>query len=174
MTFFSAPNDLEIDRVATAPERRVRLRVRGDLDRHTTHVLMAAVADSFVGGAVAEVELDLSGLTFVDAVGVRCLLACREAADAAGVAMVLCDPAPTVVRVLEAMGLLARLGVAGPVTEEPDRAGTSSTWHDGPGDWREWSQRVRREAVETRLRARDAVERSRAIRLAGTSDAEER
>ncbi|GGN18794.1 anti-anti-sigma factor [Actinoplanes campanulatus] len=174
MTFFPAPNDLDIDRIATTPERQVRLRVRGDLDRHTTHLLMTAVADAFAGGTVAEVELDLAGLTFIDAVGVRCLLACREAADAAGVAMVLCDPAPTVVRVLQAMGLLARLGVAGPVTEEPGRAGTASTGHHGPGDWREWSQRVRREAAETRLRARDAVERSRAIRQTGTSDAEDR
>ena len=159
-----SPDDVIADRVAAGAAQRARLRVRGDLDGRTAQRLVAAVAESLAAPTVTRVELDLAAVTFVDAAGVRCLLMCRQAARNAGIAMVLRDPAPTVVRVLKATGVLARFDIAGARHDGTTAAQMPPKGHGDPDEWQEWSRRIRREASQTRMRARAAVERSRAIR----------
>nr|WP_307834487.1 STAS domain-containing protein [Actinoplanes lichenicola] len=157
---------------------------------------------------VAHVELNLTELRFVDAAGVRCLLACGREADSAGVAMTLRSPMPTVAHVLTVLDLSDRFAPAGEPADRPapavfhrdessavfhgdessavfhgdespavfHRDESSAVFHrdespavfhgDESEDWRQRTARIRREAQDTRRRARLAVSRSRMIRPA--------
>ncbi|GAB2626928.1 hypothetical protein Aab01nite_79940 [Paractinoplanes abujensis] len=140
------------------------LRLGGELDSATAPRLIEAFTRTLSAAAVARVELELSELTFIDAAGVRSLLACGQAADAAGIVLKLRGPTPGVAHVLTALGLLDRFVVAdepaGPVA-----APAGATFHgDDPEGWRQRSARIRREARETRDRARIAINNSKMIR----------
>ncbi len=77
------------------------LRVTGALDVMTAD----AVADRLVSEVLAGIEqLDLSGVEFCGASGVRALLAARGAARAQGLELRLCSP-PAVARVIELCGV---------------------------------------------------------------------
>jgi STAS domain-containing protein len=57
------------------------------------------------------VELNLADLDFVDSAGIRCLLNCRSAVETAGSRLVLVEPSPQVVRVLDITGLFDVFGL---------------------------------------------------------------
>ncbi len=93
---------------------RTRLRLIGELDRQTSPLLTAAVTRALERLEPETIELDLAELTLTDAGGIRCLLRCRLMACDAGTRLVLHNPTPTMVRVLDALGLDATLGLRVP------------------------------------------------------------
>ena len=86
--------------VADAGPGRIRLRVIGDVDLATADTLADAL-DRAVTGTTGPVELDLSGVGFLDARGVVVLLRAGTVAGTTGGVLRLLSPRPSVRRVLE-------------------------------------------------------------------------
>lgn len=97
---------LSVDAAVEGSVARVTLRGELDLDR------AAALAEQLSGlttqGATA-VDIDASGLNFIDSSGLRALLSAREQLDAAGASLRLTSISPAVERVLEMTGTRALL-----------------------------------------------------------------
>ena len=93
----------------------VRIAVFGDLDRDGASPLERAVIHVLRERRPARLEIDLAGVPFLDAGGVRVLLQCRADARQLDCRLTLTDVRPVAYRVLEIVGLLEHFGVAGPV-----------------------------------------------------------
>lgn len=122
---------LRIELVSAHRGASIRLIVAGELDRLAAAQLSRAVGDA-LRLAPATMEIDASGITFLDAGGIRCLLICRERVETAACAFLIIDPAPAVTQVLQIAGLLDILGIPAPTPrasgQRPPalpRAGTS-------------------------------------------------
>ena len=87
---------------------RCRIGVSGDLSVFTCRNLSDAVATEIREGATS-VELDLSGVEFMDSSGVQCLVEVHAAAAEAGGTLVVGEMADRVKRILEITGLLGVL-----------------------------------------------------------------
>jgi anti-sigma B factor antagonist len=107
----SAAQWLPIDIALTCDHRLASLSVAGELDDSTVDELLGAVAHLLSGPAPDVVELNLTDLDFVDSAGIRCLINCRSAVQSAGSRLVLVEPSPQVVRVLDITGLLDLFGL---------------------------------------------------------------
>lgn len=99
----------------TLTERRdgqtVVLTLRGEADLATAPSIGRRVSELLSQG-VPRVQLDLSGLGFLDSSAVRVFLRCRENAATAGVPLdVVCAEGPAR-RVLALLGLLPAFGLA--------------------------------------------------------------
>jgi anti-sigma B factor antagonist len=103
---------LPIDIALTSDHRLAQLDVAGELDGSTADELLGAIAHVLSGPATGVVELNLAGLDFVDSAGIRCLLNCRAAVEVAGSRLILVEPSPQVVRVLDLTGLLDFFGLS--------------------------------------------------------------
>jgi anti-anti-sigma factor len=79
------------------------VQVRGEVDIATAP-LLRAVLEAVVGRRPTRVEVDLSGATFVDAHALTTLIAARRRLANRHAALVLRDPSPVVVRLLELSG----------------------------------------------------------------------
>lgn len=91
-----------------------RLEVEGELTVHTAaeqHARLVAFFEDAgtAGGAAGPLELDLSGVSELDTAGLQLLLAAVREAERLGAALVLADPSPDVLRVLELTRLTALL-----------------------------------------------------------------
>ena len=84
----------------------VRMRLAGDLDAAAEPVVVDRLEDALTRepGATG-VELDLTGVSFVDSSGLRSLLLCRRRTDAAGVPLRLAVVDGPVTRLLRISGL---------------------------------------------------------------------
>ena len=87
---------------------RCRIGVSGDLSAFTCRNLSEAVATELGDGAT-HVELDLSGVEFMDSSGVQCLVEVHAAASEAGASLVVAAMADRIQRILEITGLLGVL-----------------------------------------------------------------
>jgi anti-sigma B factor antagonist len=97
------------------------VEVRGEVDIATAP-LLRAVLDTVVGRRPNRVEVDLSGTTFLDAHALSTLTAVRRRLAGRHARLVLRDPSPVVVRLLELTGLAHAFEVStGP--DEVRRAG---------------------------------------------------
>jgi anti-sigma B factor antagonist len=94
------------------PRRRVT--VAGELDLQTAPALADSLEQQFAAGC--DVELELSGVTFIDSSGIRVLVQARAAAQEGERGFALCAPLPAQMhRVFEVAGLLERFAfVDGP------------------------------------------------------------
>nr|WP_296067955.1 STAS domain-containing protein [uncultured Actinoplanes sp.] len=124
--------------ISTGPVPRIHLS--GELDTDTVPLLSKIFAEALSSSLPAQVELDLADLSFIDAGGVQCLLRCRNLTQDAGAHLILRDPTPSVLGVLDTLGLsvifdIARQSPAPP----PSRCVT------GHGSDRDRSARVRGE-----------------------------
>lgn len=79
------------------------VQVRGEMDI-ATGPLLRAVLDTVVGRRPTRVEVDLSGATFMDAHALATLTAVRRRLASRHATLVLRDPSPVVVRLLELSG----------------------------------------------------------------------
>lgn len=79
------------------------VEVRGEVDIATAP-LLRAVLDTAVGRRPTRVEVDLSGTTFIDAHALTTLTAVRRRLASRHAALVVRDPSPVVVRLLELSG----------------------------------------------------------------------
>lgn len=85
------------------------LSVRGELDRETTPRLAAALRQA-VAGPADRIEIDLSGVTFIDSQGLRILLEAKRRARE-GTAVVVVHPSSQVERLLQMTGVAELLGL---------------------------------------------------------------
>jgi anti-anti-sigma factor len=76
------------------------LKLAGELDVVTVPRLAEALFEASTG----ELGLDLSRLTFLDSSGLHAILALARSRDGSG-SVVLLDPSPAVMRVLEIVGI---------------------------------------------------------------------
>jgi anti-anti-sigma factor len=83
--------------------------VRGELDMAVADVLLLAVAGALCTDGVRSVEIDSSGLRFIDACGVSALLTAHKEAQAQGKSFRLCGTSGLPLRVLEITGVLGLL-----------------------------------------------------------------
>ena len=90
------------------------VRVNGDLDLATGDDVVQAVAVALVGhtrsgAAEAEVQLDLSGVSFIDCAGLSALLRARRSAASHGWAVRVVAMSPEVRQLLDLSGTLELL-----------------------------------------------------------------
>lgn len=96
-----------------------QLRAAGELDVESAPGLRAAIEQSVASGATV-VELDLSGIEFIDSTGISVLLAARELLAGVGT-LVLAARSGVVDRALELTGLSELF--ARQTARDPDAAG---------------------------------------------------
>jgi anti-anti-sigma factor len=94
---------LEIN-VSTGPDR-VRVAVVGEIDLCTSPMLWQTFEKILSDGGPTRVDLDLSGLTFLDASGISAILRARHRAEGAGGRLVLLRPRSFIRRVLDLTGV---------------------------------------------------------------------
>jgi anti-anti-sigma factor len=82
--------------------------ISGELDLATGHQLVDAV-DSALAAWPADVELDLSGVTFCDCSGLSAILTAKRHLSGVGRNLVIVEPARLVVALVEIAGLRAWL-----------------------------------------------------------------
>jgi anti-sigma B factor antagonist len=90
----------------------IRVRPRGELDLATVEVLDHTLRDLRQSG-FDQIELDLSGLEFIDSTGLRLVLAWDGEARRDGMSLRLLPGPPAVQRVFEVTGTIGRLPFAG-------------------------------------------------------------
>ena len=88
-----------------------RLEVGGELDLAASSTLRAALAELAHGDG--DVTIDLSAVTFIDSTALRVLVHAHSEAAAAGGRLIVADPSPVVVRVLQVAGLFTLLDIDG-------------------------------------------------------------
>ena len=86
------------------------ITVSGEVDLATAADLERAIA-SALGGSATVIEVDLSGVEFMDSAGLRVLVAARKQADDAGRELRLRSPHERVRRIIEITGLSAVFGI---------------------------------------------------------------
>jgi anti-sigma B factor antagonist len=91
----------EFDVVVTSTGRGAVASVFGEVDMATAPALRSALM-----GAAGPLTVDLAGMTFIDASGLRVLAGAAGRARREGSEVVLRDPSPQVLRVLELTRLL--------------------------------------------------------------------
>ncbi len=89
--------------VRESPDR-VTLLVSGEVDYGECAELTSSLDDA-VGRGTTTVAVALGGVTFFGSEGMKCLVAAKAKADAAGVDFVLVRPSKIVTSVLELVGL---------------------------------------------------------------------
>lgn len=84
----------------------LRLSVTGEMDVTTCDQLAGTIRKSITTGTLAELIVDLDGLTFMDSSGIRTLVAGRRLAADRGVAFVVTNPRDMVHWTLDVSGVL--------------------------------------------------------------------
>ena len=102
---------LTVERVA-GPERP-RVIVCGEMDAFTAVDVRAAVVEDETG----DVDLDLSGVTFIDSSGLGTLIVMHQLLEAAGRRLVISDRSPIVERLFDLSGVTTRFDLGGPATD---------------------------------------------------------
>jgi anti-sigma B factor antagonist len=92
------------------------VEISGEIDLHARAELVTAISDATTAGG--RVVIDLSQTTFIDSTALKALLDAWRSQNEAGQELVLRDPAPVVVRILEIAGLTDTLPTD--VTDRPD------------------------------------------------------
>jgi anti-sigma B factor antagonist len=79
--------------------------VFGELDSDSAALVQRAILDVLRRRRPERIDVDLNGVTFIDAETVRTLIECQADAHQLGSAVRLLKPHPTVYRVLQVLGL---------------------------------------------------------------------
>ena len=87
-------------------ERPGQLRLRGELDLAAVPEVWARLA-----GVSGDVELDVAGLSFIDASGLRLFVTIQACCRARGARLSIVNPSRCVIRLMELTGLAATLDV---------------------------------------------------------------
>lgn len=80
------------------------IRLRGELDLHTTPSLRAAV-DGALEAGINGLVLDLADLTFLDSHGIGVVVGCFKAARQVGTTLSIRNPTPHIERILSITAL---------------------------------------------------------------------
>jgi anti-sigma B factor antagonist len=92
-----------ISHLGPSPDLRV-LTVRGELDISTSALLQREL-DGLLSAGTPRVEVDLSGVVFMDSSALSALVAAHERAGAQGQTLSLLSPSPACAKVLGITGL---------------------------------------------------------------------
>jgi anti-sigma B factor antagonist len=105
-------SDVEPEQALTVDVRReaggVVVAVVGELDLHESRRLSSAVSE-LVSEPVERIELDATGLAFIDSAGIRAILLARSAITERGISFVISGVSPPIRRVMEIAGAEALL-----------------------------------------------------------------
>ena len=93
---------------AESADRRLRLRLSGELDHHAARQLMKNIANELEYALPLEVILDFSGVTFMDSSGVGLILGRGRHIRALGGRLTVQNPPAAIRRMLD----LARIAYA--------------------------------------------------------------
>jgi anti-sigma B factor antagonist len=102
----SSDFDISVDTAG----RHARMRVSGLVDAYTGELLRAAVAEQLAQG-VSHVDLDASGVSFVDSGGLRVLNDTQGELEERGGRLVIVDPSETMAQILRITDLAGRFGL---------------------------------------------------------------
>lgn len=91
------------------------ISLQGEIDAHTGPELERTLAD-LLESSPTSVEIDMSGVTFMDSSGLRVVLALTRRARGQGGDIVLVAPTSVVSRLVEVSGLQAHLTIRGEAT----------------------------------------------------------
>jgi anti-anti-sigma factor len=105
----TVPTPLHIVAVGCSSPSTVTVAVVGDVDMATSPVLRERLISVLRVDDPAVVEVDLTGVTFLDCAGIGALVAARNAALQVGCRLRVCHLQPIVRRILEVAGLLGAL-----------------------------------------------------------------
>jgi stage II sporulation protein AA (anti-sigma F factor antagonist) len=87
------------------PEGLVRVSLDGELDLDCADQVRDSLAEAARQPGCRHLEVDVSGLTFIDSYALGALVSARNTAVAAGVALTLADPSPPVRKAIQVTGL---------------------------------------------------------------------
>jgi anti-anti-sigma factor len=88
----------------------VRVTVAGEVDISVTERLREALAGVLAAAVQpTRVEVNLAALDFIDSSGLGVLIGARKDARSAGITLVVIEPSPMVVRVLQVLGVFDAL-----------------------------------------------------------------
>ncbi len=107
----------------------IDIRVAGEMDLATVHPLGLALTRA-IDARPATVRVDLAEVSFLDSSGVRCLVVAAEQAAVVGGHLVVRNPMPMVLRVLEICGVDELLSVDGTGADGPARTGNGAARSD--------------------------------------------
>jgi len=111
--------DNEMLRIETAASGRQRLiRLVGEVDLSVSGRLVEALREAIGRPDVAEVDVDLHELRFIDAAGVRALMSAADLATVRGVTLHVSRGRGIVDTVLRVTGVADRLGVPTSAVED--------------------------------------------------------
>jgi anti-sigma B factor antagonist len=105
------PTDVSVTLTWLWPEAMVM--VVGEVDHFSAPSLVGRLREAIDAGAT-RITLDASGLTFLDAAGMRCLTAAARSLRERGGDLVVLDLRPSLARVLGVLGLDRRLTLVPP------------------------------------------------------------
>ena len=93
---------------AESVDRRLRLRLYGELDHHAARQLMKSIADELEYALPLEVVLDFSGVTFMDSSGIAVAL---HTLQRLGGKMWIANPSQQAKKVFFAAGIQRMIGM---------------------------------------------------------------
>jgi anti-sigma B factor antagonist len=103
---------LSIVTIRPSPDT-VQVHIAGEIDLATAGQLRVALRAVVAAAAPStEVRVDLSGVTFLDAIGIGVLVTASAAARDAGVDFAAHSPQGIVKRIIELLGVVELLGIA--------------------------------------------------------------
>jgi anti-sigma B factor antagonist len=97
----------------------VIVSVTGELDAYTAPKIRGGIRAAMTAPGTSQVQVDLADVSFMDSSGVNALIRCRAEAEPRGISMVVANPQPQPLKVLDILGLIHFLGV----TTDTARAG---------------------------------------------------
>jgi anti-sigma B factor antagonist len=87
------------------------LSVSGEVDAYTAPKIRGGIRAAMSEPDTRQVQVDLAEVSFMDSSGVNALIRCRAEAESRGVSLVVSNPPPQPLNVLDILGLTHFLGV---------------------------------------------------------------
>jgi anti-anti-sigma factor len=96
--------------VHAGPGGTVQINPVGEIDADNAHDVREVVNQLLVEGRTTLIKVDMSGVAFIDSVGIGALVGCYHTAAASNVRLVVSNPTSYVHRILYVSGLLGLFG----------------------------------------------------------------
>ena len=96
--------------VRTDPGGTVHVHPYGEIDGDNAHELRETISALLATTSPSLIKLEMSGVKFIDSVGIGALVACYHTAAASRVRLVVANPTAHVHRLLYVSGLLGLFG----------------------------------------------------------------
>ena len=105
------PRDTLISYAPADADGLVRATLDGELDLDRADQVRDSLADAAQQPGCRHLEVDVSGLTFIDSYALGALVSARNSAAAAGVGLTLANPSPPVRKAVQVTGLGQMFGL---------------------------------------------------------------